>query len=348
MPKQYEFELGKAADILTRDMLRIMPGETVVITADTESNESVVNTTAQSAYSLGAKPMVIWLATPDGVGKAADPKLPVEALGAVLTKADVWIEYNNKWLLYSTPFEVAVENNKKMRYINLVGMNPSMLVRTIGRVDIKLLSQLLQRIAEMNRKAKTIHVTTLSGTDIKFETDPDHVVSCDAGEAYEPGGIYMLPGQINVVPKFGSINGVIAFDGSLVPPCDLLDEPVKIEIADGIIKDIKGGKQSVEFRKWLESFKDENMFKVAHMAYGLNPGARLTGDIVEDERVWGCTEWGIGYVSPIDAAPGIDAKSHCDGICLNSTVWLDDEILLRNGEIVHPALKEISDKLLSS
>lgn len=345
--KQYEFELGKAADILTNDMLGIKPGETVVITADTESNEDVVNATAASVYGLGAKSMVIWLAAPDGVGKAADPKLPVEALGAVLTKTDVWIEYNNKWLLYSTPFEIAIENNKKLRYINLVGMNPGMLVRTIGKVDIKLLSRLLHNIADMNRKVKKIHVTTPAGTNISFETDTTHVVSCDAGEAYEPGGVYMLPGQINVVPRFGSINGTLVFDGSLVPPCGLLKEPIILKIEDGIIKDIKGGKQAMEFEKWLKSFGDENMFRIAHMAYGLNPGANLTGDIVEDERVWGCTEWGIGYVSPLDAEPGIDAKSHCDGICLNATVWLDDETLLKDGRIVHPNLVEIADNLLS-
>lgn len=63
---------------------------------------------------------------------------------------------------------------------------------------------------------------------------------------------------------------------------------------------------------------------MAHIAYGFNPGAILTGNIVEDERVWGATEWGIGYVSPFDAPPcGQDAKSHCDGICLDSSVWLD-------------------------
>lgn len=46
------------------------------------------------------------------------------------------------------------------------------------------------------------------------------------------------------------------------------------------------------------------------LRYGFNPGAVLTGNIVEDERVWGSTEWGIGYVSPFDAPPhGQDAKS---------------------------------------
>ena len=75
------------------------------------------------------------------------------------------------------------------------------------------------------------------------------------------------------------------------------------------------------------------MFKLAHIAYGFNPGAVLTGNIVEDERVWGSTEWGIGYVSPFDAPPhGQDAKSHCDGICLNSSVWLDGVQIMDEGE----------------
>ncbi|GAI54142.1 unnamed protein product, partial [marine sediment metagenome] len=34
----YEYELGKASDILTRELLKLKPGETFVITADTESD----------------------------------------------------------------------------------------------------------------------------------------------------------------------------------------------------------------------------------------------------------------------------------------------------------------------
>ncbi|MFR5484628.1 MAG: hypothetical protein ACLTHX_10100 [Blautia massiliensis (ex Durand et al. 2017)] len=48
-----------------------------------------------------------------GVGKAADPDLPVDALSAALLCADVWIEFNHQWLLYSTPFERAEAENKK-------------------------------------------------------------------------------------------------------------------------------------------------------------------------------------------------------------------------------------------
>ena len=65
--------------------------------------------------------------------------------------------------------------------------------------------------------------------------------------------------------------------------------------------------------------------------------------MVEDERVWGCTEWGIGYVSPLDAPPaGQDAASHTDGICLNTSVWLDGEPFMEEGRIVDPELKALS------
>ena len=63
---------------------------------------------------------------------------------------------------------------------------------------------------------------------------------------------------------------------------------------------------------------------------------------MEDERVWGATEWGIGYVSDIDAPPcGQDAVSHTDGICLNSSVWLDGVQIMDQGEIVLPELKAL-------
>lgn len=106
---------------------------------------------------------------------------------------------------------------------------------------------------------------------------------------------------------------------------------------------MKAAPEAAEYEKYLKSFDDEGMFKMAHIAYGFNPGAKLTGNVVEDERVWGCTEWGIGYVSPIDAPPvGQDAKSHTDGICLNSTVWLDGKLIMEEGVVVDAELAALS------
>ncbi len=345
MAKILRFELQNAADRLINEMLEVKSGETVIITADTSSIEQVVNVTAASVYAAGGKPMVIYTATPGGVGKAADVDLPVEALGAALKNADVWIEYNKQWLLYSTPFEIAFNDNKKIRYINLVEMNPDLMIRNIGNIDIPLLSEFMTKFTEMNKQTSVYKVTASNGTKLTFKTNPNHLVCNDSGDASKPG-IHMMPGQLNIVPEFNTVQGTLVFDGSLVPPHRLLDAPVKLTIENSKIVKVEGGIQAEQFESWLESFNDPNMFKLAHMAYGLNPGAKLTGDIVEDERVWGCVEWGIGYVSPIDAPPlGQDAKSHCDGICLKASVWLDDVQVLDKGKFIHPELKAYENKI---
>lgn len=341
----YEYELCKAADRLMRDMFRVKEGETVIITADTESDERVVNAAAASAFALGAKPMVIWLPAACGVGKAADPMLPVDALTGALSQADAWVEFNNRWLLYSTPFERAMEKNSKLRYLCLVGMDTDMMVRVIGRVNQEELSKFLHYVTDMTAAAKHMKITTPAGTDLEFDIEPEHKLTCDDGDAAQPG-MHMLGGQICFIPCFDSINGTLVFDGSLTPPCGFLTEPVVMKVEKGRVVDFKGGKQALEFREWLGSFNDPNMFRLAHGCYGFNPGAKLTGNILEDERVWGSTEWGLGYLSAIDAPPvGIDAKSHTDGICLNSSVWLDSELIMDKGVIIHPELKAMADKL---
>ena len=62
-----KFELQNAADILIKEILKVKVGETVVITADTCSDEDVVDATAASVYASGGKPTVITTATPDGI-----------------------------------------------------------------------------------------------------------------------------------------------------------------------------------------------------------------------------------------------------------------------------------------
>ena len=338
MPELYEFELGKAADILARELFKLRPGETIVITADTESDARVVEATARAAFSAGAKPMVIWLASPQGVGKAADPMLPQEALVGALKEADAWVEFNNQWLLYSTTYDIVMEENERLRYLCLVGMNVDMMVRCIGRIDYPTLAEFITILSDMTVKAKELHVTTPAGTDVVFR-NMEGATAPLRGFPDKPGS-HMMAGQIGWRIVRESANGKIVFDGSLVPPIGLLKDPVILYVEDGRIVEIEGGDEAKAYETWLKSFGHPNMLRVAHICYGFNPGAKLTGDIVEDERVWGCTEWGVGN------HPGMPAPSHSDGICLNSSVWLDGVQVLDEGKLTHPKLAELAKKLV--
>jgi leucyl aminopeptidase (aminopeptidase T) len=344
MSYYYEYELGKAAKILCEELFKLKPGETFVITADTESDDRVVDATARAAFACDAKPMVIYTASPLGVGKAADAMLPVKSLTAALVETDAWVEYNNQWLLYSTPYDVATAKNPKLRYLNACGMNADMMVRLIGRVDFLTLQKFMDHLVKITKDAKHMRITTPAGTDVEFDNTPKHPVILEYGR-YDVPGSHMTPGQIGWAPEFETINGVIVFDGSIVPPIGILKEPVHLIIKRGEIVKIEGGKEAIEYEKWLKSFNHPLMLKLAHVCYGVNPNAHLTGEIVEDERIWGSTEWGIGNVGPMLVSGGIPGPSHSDGICLNSSVWLDGKQIMDKGQIIDSRLAELAHKL---
>jgi len=128
-----------------------------------------------------------------------------------------------------------------------------------------------------------------------------------------------------------------------------------------VVTGIQGGSEAKIFENWVKNFDDPNMYKLAHYSYGFNPGARLTGKILEDERVFGSIEMGIGSQRPrfegtvgsIEMGIGSQrprfegtvgpAKAHTDGIVLNPTIELDGVVIEEKGKYVHPELARISE-----
>jgi 2,5-dihydroxypyridine 5,6-dioxygenase len=338
VPELYEFELGKAANILVNELFKLKEGETMVITADTESDARVVNATARAAFAAGAKPMVIWLASPLGVGKAADPMFPTESLVGALNGADAWVEYNNQWIFYSNVFDRVMAENKKLRYSCLVGMNVDMMVRTIGRVDYPALKEFLDKLTSLAKNTQEFRITSPAGMDVTFKLMKERRVGYSLGYADTPGS-HMMSGQVYWGMDPTTLNGKIVFDGSVNPPLGLIKDPIELTIKNGDIAAFGPGRDAVEYEAWLINFNDPNMIKIAHICPGFNPGAKLTGDVVEDERIWGAVEFGIGNMAWRPAA------SHSDGICLNVSVWLDGKQILDKGKCIEPELAKLAMKL---
>jgi len=334
----YQYELGKACDILVRELFKLKSGETFIITADTESDPRVVNAVAGAVFTIGAKPMVIWSASPLIEGKLADSILPLDSLTGALMGADAWLEINNKQIFDATPSQTALKENKKLRYLGLTGATVSMVVRCIGRVNYPTLKKFLKYVADATKEAKHIRMTTPAGTDVEFDNFSDQELGIEDGYANKPG-VHWMPGQIGWLPDRKSLNGVIVIDGSLVPPCGLISEPIRLTMKEGEIVGIKGGTQAREFELWLNKLNHPQMRRVAHATYGFLPGAKLSGMIAEDERVGGCTVWGFGSTSK-ESAP-----SHTDGICLDTSVWLDGKQLTDNGKVVDAKLIKLTKKL---
>jgi leucyl aminopeptidase (aminopeptidase T) len=350
MPQLLDLELAKTAYVVINKLCKVKPGESVLITIDGPEEWRVAEEIAKAAECAGAKVMVAWHTTPPGYGKVGDPYLP-DPLKAAIPNTDVWIELNNQWLLYSTPWEEAMTpaalGKGRVRYLFLGGLNVDQMVRCIGKVNIDVQAEFQNTLVEMTRKARKMRIVTPAGNDVSFENDPDRPVTNELFADF-PGPHFLL-GQMGWAPIEETVNGVIVFDGSFSgggeAELGVLREPIRLVVKNGEIKDIQGGAEALKVKKWLEKLGDPNMYYVAHVCYGFNPGARLSGLCTEDERVWGCTEWGFGYQGPMFRGKGKKAVSHFDGICLNSTVWLDGEKIIDTGTPVHPKLRELAIKL---
>ena len=67
-----------------------------------------------------------------------------------------------------------------------------------------------------------------------------------------------------------------------------------MEVKNGYITKIEGGRQADVFREDLESQKDKNAFNIAEIGLGLNPKCKMIGIMLEDEGVKGTAHIGIG------------------------------------------------------
>ena len=346
MPSTLDLEVAQAAYKVVGELCAMKRGESLLVTVDSAATWRIAEELAKAGEALGAKVMVAYHSTPVGVGKVGEPYQP-DSLKAAIPATDVWIEVNAQWLGYSTAYEQALVPPRRVRYLCLCGLNEERIVRCIGKIDLSAMAEFQRMVCDLTRSAKRMRVTTPAGTDVTFENDPQRPVLSE-GWCDTPGAHFLL-GQIAWAPIEASIEGDIVFDGSFYAggPADLatLSQPITFRVREGVCYEIAGGEEAKLARQWLDSMHDPNVYHEAHICYGFNPGAKASGICVEDERIWGATEWGFGHQGIQFQAGGVSAVTHLDGICLNSSVWQDGEQVLDSGRIVHPDLVNLAARL---
>ena len=320
-------ELAKGAMKLVHDIMLCKPGENLVITYDTCVDERVVYALTEAAYATDVVPTVIYYPTADGF--YADPPQPVaEAIAC----ADVWIELAYASIMHGPAYRKAVDQNGA-RYICATGLDTQMLVNCIARVNVDKVIELGEYFKKRLEAADEIHVMTKKGMDLKGRLG-GRKIRHSGIKATQKGYPVMLSGQTSFCPIEETIEGTLVFDGAVFPPDTLgiLKEQINIEFKEGRIVDVTGGEEAKIYKDWLYSFDDPNMLRLAHYSQGFNPGVRaVTGRIVEDERVFGCMEFGIGSQGITIGGKHWSAASHTDGIVLNPTIILDGEVLEEDG-----------------
>ena len=334
--------MRRAATVLIRDYIRMKRGESVLVYADEGSDEGVVRATVDAVEARGGNPLEVWYRIKGPPG--TEPPRPMEA---AMKSADVLIEYARTYLITTKAFERAMAAGA--RHLCLTAMDADMMIRCIGNVALPAMKAFGNALLALTEGAKEVRVTSPAGTDVRFSIGKRPVI-LDTGECIVPGRDCYLGGQISWAAVERSIEGTVVLDGTVWPPDDTapLKEPITVALERGRVSSIDGGTSGRILSDWIKHFRDPRMFNVAHFCYGFNPGARINGRILEDERAFGVFVTGFGSQMASFKGGFTLAKSHVDGVTRSPTVVVDGMTIERDGSFVHPKLAPLQEKLLSA
>ncbi len=278
--------LARAADMLMRDYMALAPDETVLITADTDSDEAVWQAVLQASLLAGANASVLLMPPLPYQGRLADTYL-TPAVSAAALAADVWIDLTFPYLVGSELHDQAMEGNH-IRYLLGADLNAGGLLRLFGRVDLDRYLAVHHGFDALVNEAvgKTVRITDNAGTDVSFVLGQRGFSK--PRRADKPGTV-LIPGQCTLFPDVETVKGRIEVGAIFHEYYTPLAAPMTLEI-DGRIRAIGGGgnERFVADRALRRAGADGDYGYAIHFTHGIHPTARVTGNsFVEDTRAQG-------------------------------------------------------------
>ena len=302
------------------DCIGVQPGETVLVVTDPD------RLPIARLLVDGARRMEAEAALAEMSERATHGSEPPAPIAEAMLAADVVIAPTTKSLSHTEARHAA--SGKGARIATMPGVTEDMLARTMS-ADFKAIAERSAAIASLLSEGSTVHITTEKGTDVSFDIEGRDGLA-DDGRIQEAGAFCNLPaGEGFIAPVEGKTNGRIAFDGSIWP-VGILDEPLVIDIEDGYARDFSGPAADT-FRSHLEQI-GRDAFAVAELGIGTNEAARLSGNVLEDEKILGTIHVAFGDNHSFGGV--IRVASHQDGIVLKPSVVIDDVPLLAQGRML--------------
>jgi 2,5-dihydroxypyridine 5,6-dioxygenase len=314
---------------IVKSCANVRPSETVVIVTEKDRLD-IAELIARAADERGAQTSIL-IVNPT---RKDCEELP-EPVAAAMKSADVIFGVTE----YSLTHTKARRNASKAgaRFLSMPAFTRDMLVTGGIEVDFQERKHVVERISSLLSNARKARITTVKGTDISMSIGRKAVATYIA---HEPGSFAAPPNiEVATAPIEGTARGMIVVDGSItVPDIGLLTEPVKLTVQKGLVTEINGNRDARKFEAKMKSFADPTVYNIAELGIGLNPAAKITGNLLEDEGALRTIHIGLG--NNISFGGRVNATTHVDTVVINPTIQLDERIIMKHGDILVMRKKE--------
>jgi leucyl aminopeptidase (aminopeptidase T) len=306
--------MNDVSEIVWKTCLAGKPHEKALIVTDPEGERLEI---AESLASTCPGECQLMKMPPSGLAG----REPMPEVADAMLKADIVVAPTEFSITHT---KASINAAKKgARVATMPGITKDIFLRTIP-IDYGKMEEVCSKLKAQLEKSSMIRVTSKAGTDIEMGLMPGRKI-CNLNGIVGPGDVKNLPdGEVGIAPKEGSSNGIIVFDLSALNR--KLEKPFKVEVKDGLAI-------SCELEElWNILTSAENGTNLAELGIGTNPKAKITGNILEDEKVLGTAHIAFGTSAAMGGT--IQTTVHLDSILDKPTIEVDGKVIIKEGKFL--------------
>jgi aminopeptidase len=326
-------ELVPGARNAIRVCLQLKPEERITIITD-EVTRDIAAALQAEVEEIGSEHAVFLLENYDSRPLKRMPRQILDDLAA--SQVSIYAAQSQTGELTARREMTAVVDRHHIRHGHMVNITRQIMLEGM-RADFREIDVLSQRLVERARRAKRIKCRTPHGTDFEGEFSPKLKWLKTSG-LISPEKWGNLPGgEIFTAPA--NTNGIFIVDGVVgdylcAKYGDLKDTPIRIEVRDNRIVDLRCDNKELleEFRAYTHT--DENSNRVGEFAIGTNTACtHVIGNILQDEKIPGIH---IAFGHPYAEHTGADwaSKTHIDCVGRDFDIWFDGDQIMRAGKFL--------------
>ncbi|MEC0176173.1 aminopeptidase [Paenibacillus favisporus] len=300
------------------DCLGLKSGETFLVVTD-ESRKELAEALHEAGKRLGAESMLAVMKE-----RAKSGEEPPEAIAAAMTKAQVVVCITKHSLTHTQARKQAAAAGARLA--TMPGITEDMFLEGAIAADYTQVKALTEKVTDMLTGAQTVRIEK-DGRSLEFSIQGrDGVPS--TGMYLEPGQSGNLPsGEAYIAPVEGTAEGQIVVDGSIAG-IGKLSGPIVLTVEKGRLTAAEGGPEG---EKLLQMLGDGDGRLLGEFGIGTNEKARITGVVLEDEKVYGTIHVAFGSNNTFGGI--VAAGVHIDCVVGKPDVYLDGRQIMKNGEL---------------
>jgi leucyl aminopeptidase (aminopeptidase T) len=312
-------DIESVARIVFLDCLGAKPGKQLLVVTDTEKKD-VGEILFEAARVLGLKAVLLVMES-----TAAHGAEPPSAVAEAMKHCDLVVCPTRYSLTHTRARMEACQQGA--RIATMPNISEEMFSSGAMTADYGQIAYFTDRLKERLDRASRVRIE-YRGRVLELSIEGRLAISSN-GRFHDPGSSGNLPtGEAYLAPVEGSAEGRLLIDGSLAE-LGLLSSPLEVVVEKGRAIDFSGPDA-----KSLEHLLGpvEEARNIGELGIGTNPKARLSGNILVDEKIYGTAH--IAFGSNATFGGLINAGVHIDGIMIKPAVYLDGELLVQDGKII--------------